>query len=66
MKPLLSLMLVAALTGSVGVRLSAESAMAGQAQSGATIVEAAQAKDAAAVRKLIKEGADVNAAQATA
>ena len=62
MKKLLSLVVVAALTGLVGVRLRAESAMAGQAQSGAAIVEAAQAKDAATVRKLIKDGADVNAA----
>src|SRR6478672_10984472 len=56
----LALMLAAALTSSGAVRLRAD-ASAGQAPS--TVASAAQAKDAAAVKKLLKDGADVNAAQ---
>ena len=51
MRTLLTLIVVAALSGSIG------------AQSRAPIADAAQAKDAATIRKLIKEGGDVNAAQ---
>ena len=51
MRKLLSLIVVAALSGSLG------------AQSRAPIADAAQAKDTATIRKLIKEGGDVNAAQ---
>jgi ankyrin repeat protein len=51
MKRILALIVVAAFSGSVG------------AQSRAPIADAAQAKDTAAIRKLIKEGGDVNAAQ---
>src|SRR5687768_472041 len=43
----------------VGIALSASL----QAQTPAPVAAAAQAKDSAAVRTLIKEGADVNAAQ---
>jgi ankyrin repeat protein len=51
MKTLATFIVIAALSGSIG------------AQSSAPIADAAQAKDAAAARKLIKDGADVNAAQ---
>jgi uncharacterized protein len=51
MKKLLALIAVVALSGSLG------------AQSRAPIADAAQAKDTATIRKLIKEGGDVNAAQ---
>ena len=51
MKKLLALIVAIAFSGVVG------------AQSRAPIADAAQAKDTAAVRKLIKEGGDVNAAQ---
>src|SRR5687767_13949540 len=51
MRKLLALIVVVAMTGAVA------------AQSRAPIADAAQNKDAAAVRKLIKEGGDVNAAQ---
>ena len=51
MRKLLALIVVVAMTGAVG------------AQSRAPIADAAQNKDGAAVRKLIKEGGDVNAAQ---
>ena len=63
MTKLFTLMIVAALSGAIGVRLRAEGASAEQAQSRAPIADAAQAKDTATVRKLIKEGGDVNAAQ---
>jgi ankyrin repeat protein len=56
----LALILSAVLTASLAVRLRAD-APAGQAP--ATVAEAAQSKNAAAVKKLLKEGADVNAAQ---
>ena len=61
MKKLLALIVVAAVSGTIGLR--AESASAEQPQSQAPIADAAQAKDTAAIRKLIKEGGDVNAAQ---
>ena len=51
MRKLLTLIVVVAFSGVVG------------AQSRAPIADAAQGKDAATVRKLIKEGGDVNAAQ---
>jgi ankyrin repeat protein len=51
MRKLLTLIVVAALSGSIG------------AQSRAPIADAAQNKDGATVRKLIKEGGDVNGAQ---
>ena len=51
------------MSGGIGVRLRAEGASAEQAQSRAPIADAAQSKDTATVRKLIKEGGDVNAAQ---
>ena len=51
MRKLFTLIVVLALTGAVG------------AQSPAPVAAAAQNKDSATVRKLIKEGADVNAAQ---
>jgi ankyrin repeat protein len=51
MKKLLALVVVAAFTGVVG------------AQSRSPIADAAQAKDTASIRKLIKEGGDVNGAQ---
>ena len=52
MRQLVTLIVVVAFSGALG-----------QAQSTAPVAAAAQAKDAAAVRKLIKDGADVNAAQ---
>lgn len=51
------------MSGASGVRLRAEGASAAQAQSRAPIADAAQSKETATVRKLIKEGGDVNAAQ---
>ena len=51
------------MSGASGVRLRAEGASAEQAQSRAPIADAAQSKETATVRKLIKEGGDVNAAQ---
>jgi ankyrin repeat protein len=51
MKRVLALVVATALSGSL------------QAQTSAPVAAAAQAKDTAAIRKLIKEGADVNAAQ---
>ena len=51
MRKLLTWIVVAALSGSIG------------AQSRAPIADAAQAKDTTAIKKLIKEGGDVNAAQ---
>jgi ankyrin repeat protein len=51
MKKLLALVVVAAFSGVVG------------AQSRSPIADAAQAKDTAGIRKLIKEGGDVNGAQ---
>jgi ankyrin repeat protein len=51
MRKLLTLIVIVGLSGALG------------AQSSAPVAAAAQAKDGAAVRKLIKEGADVNAAQ---
>jgi ankyrin repeat protein len=57
---LLALILAAMLTSSLAVRLGAD-ASAGQAPS--TVAAAAQSKDTAAVKQLLKDGADVNASQ---
>src|SRR5688500_1671242 len=67
----LALVLSGALASSGGVRLRADASTfalhatadtsAGQAS--ATIAQAAQAKDSAAIKKLLKEGGDVNGAQ---
>src|SRR5688500_9334932 len=63
MRKLLALIVVVAMSGGIGVRLRAEGASAEQAPSRAPIADAAQSKETATVRKLIKEGGDVNAAQ---
>ncbi len=57
----LALVLAASLSVALGSAPLGADATAGQA--GAAIAQAAMAKDAAAVRKLLKEGGDVNGAQ---